>query len=669
MSRSFARTVVDDRFTAHVTHPYGSALLRSVCVVAIVVLCALSSSELRAQVRVDSTKKVAPRDSIGKVVPGSTRDALTDSLRADSIAQARTQTRIDSVARARLRDTIRSPMARFESPRALDVSNRLHFSREEILSSGALNLADLLDRVPGVTTFRTGWLAGIHAASLHGDFSRIRIFVDGVEMDATEARNGGALDLDDVPLWALDDLVIERAASEVRVWLRSWTVTSETPYTRADIFTGDRNTNAFRGFFARRYRNGAIVQIGAQQLATQTGQVSAFSTAGTTRRAGDGSQQLFNARFGWSRGRLSMDVYGTSSARDRDAQTSRKGFRSLPAFKGARRDGYVRVGYGDTLQGFWSQAMIGVARTRLEGIRDSTVSSDTTKVAVSSDTIGSRTQQVVAVGYRGRRYEVSLTDRARPINGELLHAPALRLGLGTSRIGVGAYAERRGLDSTTVVDLFLRAAPTSWLVLTAAQGNRNPSGETDRPAVSSTRAEAALRVRRLWIGGGAIREGPTVFNTPVILSFPQTQLAAAKASGVLGSIRGPVYKDLSIDVQTVRWNASQYGRPPAHVRGELALVSEWRSKFPKGQFGFNARVIYDRRNPTPFYFGVGADKSVDARFSERAEVITAVLQIRIQRASIFYQYRNLTGGDYEQIPGLTMPKQVQVYGVRWEFAN
>ncbi len=653
----------------HVTHQHRTAFLSSVCVAAIVGLCVLSTSELRAQVRVDTTKKIAPKDSIGKGAPVITRDPLTDSLRADSLAQARTQTRIDSVARARLRDTIRSPMAHFESPRALDISNRLHFSREEILSSGALNLADLLDHVPGVTTFRTGWLAGIHAASLHGDFSRIRIFVDGIEMDATEARNGGALDLDDVPLWALDDLVIERAATEVRVWLRSWSVTSETPYTRADIFTGDRNTNAFRGFFARRYRNGAIVQIGAQQLATQTGQVSAFTTAGTTRRAGDGSQQVFNARFGWSRGRLSVDVYGTSSARDRDAQTSRKGFRSLPAFKGARRDGYVRVGYGDTLQGFWTQAMIGVARTRLEGIRDSVVSTDTTKVAVSSDTIGSRTQQVLAVGYRGRWFEGSLTDRARPINGDLLHAPALRLGLGTARLGVGTYVERRGIDSTTTMELFLRAAPTSWLVLTAAQGNRNPRSETDRPSVSSTRAEAAVRVRRLWIGGGAIRENPTVFNTPVILSFPSVQLAAAKASGVLGSIRGPVYKDLSLDVQTVRWNASQYGRPPVHIRGELALVSEWRSKFPKGQFGFNARVIYDRRNSAPFYFGVGADQTVDTRFSERAEVITAVLQIRIQRASIFYQYRNLTGGDYEQIPGLTMPRQVQVYGVRWEFAN
>ena len=633
----------------------------------VVLLCLANAAiaSIDAQVRVDTTTRVVPTRPLPT-------DPLRDSLRADSVAksltQARTQARIDSVARARLRDTLRSPMAQFESPASLDVSTRLHWSREEILSSGALNLADLLDHVPGVTTFRSGWLAGIHAAAFHGDFSRVRIFVDGVELDATEQRNGGVLDLDDVPLWALDDMIVERAAGEVRVWLRSWSVRSETPYTRADIFTGDRNTNAFRGLFARRYHNGAILQIGAQQLATQTGQVSAFSTAGTSRRAGDGSQQLFNLRLGWSRGALSVDAYGTSSTRDRDAQTSRKGFVSLPAFKGTRRDGYVRVGYGDTLQGLWVQSIVGVVRTRLDGIRDSAATTDTSK-AVRSDTIAARTQQIVGVGYRARLFDVSVTDRARPLQGTLVHAPAARVRAGRSGWTLGAFAERGGLDSTTVIDLFARAAPTSWSIVSAARSSRSPLAGNDRPAVTSTRAEAALRIRRLWIGGGAVRESPTVYANPVIFSFPAQALASANATGVLGSLRGALYKDLSVDLQTIRWNSSQYGRPPSQVRAELALVSEWRRKFPKGQFGFNTRIIYDRRNPTPFNFGTRADQTVDARFSEQAQVITAIVQIRIQRASIFYQYRNLTGGDYEQIPGLTMPNQVQVYGVRWEFAN
>ena len=628
------------------------------------------AQQAQAQVRADTTKKKPPVDTLRKdTVTVAVPIPRAASARTDSLAQAKVQARIDSTARARLADTLRAPIAQFESPRALDVSNRLHFTREQILSSGAINIADLLDHVPGVTTFRSGWLAGIHAASLHGDFARVRIFVDGVEMDAPETRNGGALDLDDVPLWTLDDLIIERAAGEVRVWLRSWSVRSITPYTRADIFTGDLNTNAFRALFARRYRNGMIFQVGAQQLATQSGQVSAFSLSGTRRSAGDGNQQVINLRLGWSRRRFSLDLYGTANARDRDPQTARKGFVSLPAFKGARRDAYVRVGYGDTLRGFWSQAMLGIARTRLDGVRDTAVKADSGKTLARADTIGSITQQIVAVGFRASRYEWSVTDRARPIRGTWLHAPALRVGYGTAAFNLGAFVERRGIDSTTGVDVFARAAPRSWLVVTAAQSNRAPSSTTARPSFSSTRAEGAVRLVGLWFGGGVVREGSTVFNSPSLFAVASVQLPANAATGVLGSIRGPLYKDVSLDLQAIKWNGSQYGRPQVHVRTELSMVSSWLSKFPKGQFGINARFIYEQRDPVPFYFGVDTKGLQDVRTTQASQVLTGMLQIRIQRASIFYQYRNLTGGDYEHVPGLTMPPAVQMYGVRWEFAN
>jgi hypothetical protein len=57
------------------------------------------------------------------------------------------------------------------------------------------------------------------------------------------------------------------------------------------------------------------------------------------------------------------------------------------------------------------------------------------------------------------------------------------------------------------------------------------------------------------------------------------------------------------------------------------------------------------------------------KVTERAQVVSALLELRLQQGTLFYQYRNLTGGDYEQIPGITMPPAVQVYGIRWEFWN
>ena len=622
-----------------------------------------------AQVRPDSVRKDTAR--VVAPAPPSTRVDTVPKLQiaTDSAVLAREVARTDSIKRAIAGDTIKPPLAHFERPDDFETVSRLRFSRNEILSSGAVNLADLLDRVPGVTTYRSGWLAGLHAASFAGDTRRIRLFVDGVEMDAIEPRNGGALDLTDVQLWTLDELVVERAAGEVRLWLRTWTVQRTTPYTRVDVFTGDLNTNAFRGLFARRWRNGMLLQLGGQQVATQSGRVNAFTGAESSGGRGDGTVQGLMARVGWSSRRLSIDLYVNATGRERDPHTARKGFTDLPAYKGARRDTYLRIGYGDTLRGFWSQAIVGAVRTRLEGVGDKVAATDTS-LAIETDTIRGRTQQLLAVGYRASRWSVSMTDRVRPINGTAFHAPAVRGRLGGSRYALGAFVEANGVDSTRRVDLYARAQPFSWLILTGAQSARTPDSATGRLNGSTLRTEAALKVGRVWLGGGVIRDDANRFESPVILGTPTAVLSSAAAQGVLVSAAGRLYKDVRLDVQAIRWDASQFNRPQLHVRTEIALISDWRRRFPRGEFSINARLWHELRGGAPFFYGTATGSGTpDVRITERANVVTGLLELRLQSATLFYQYRNLTGGAYEQIRGITMPPAVQMYGVRWEFWN
>jgi hypothetical protein len=625
----------------------------------------LASAQVRPDsVKTDTARVVAP-------VPPSTRVDTVPKLQiaTDSAVLAREVARTDSIKRAIAGDTIKPPVAHFERPDDFETVSRLRFSRNEILSSGAMNLADLLDRVPGVTTYRSGWLAGLHAASFAGDTRRIRLFVDGIEMDAIEPRNGGALDLTDVQLWTLDELVVERAAGEVRVWMRTWTVQRTTPYTRVDVFTGDLNTNAFRGLFARRWRNGMLLQLGGQQVATQSGRVNAFTGAESSGGRGDGTVQGLMARVGWSSRRLSVDLYVNATGRERDPHTARKGFTDLPAYKGARRDTYFRIGYGDTLRGFWSQAIVGAVRTRLEGVGDKVAATDTS-IAIETDTIRGRTQQLLAVGYRASRWSVSMTDRVRPINGTAFHAPAVRGRLGGSRYALGAFVEANGVDSTRRFDLYARAQPFSWLVLTGAQSARTPDSATGRLNGNTLRTEAALKVGRLWLGGGVIRDNASQFESPVILGTGAATLSSTAAQGVLVSAAGRLYKDVRLDVQAIRWDASQYNRPQLHVRTEIALVSDWRRRFPRGEFSINARLWHELRGGAPFFYGTATGSGTpDVRITERANVVTGLLELRLQSATLFYQYRNLTGGAYEQIRGITMPPAVQMYGVRWEFWN
>jgi hypothetical protein len=605
-----------------------------------------------------------------QVTPDSTARrgaAVEDSVAQDSIMQARILARSDSIRQAIAADTIKSPMARFEAPRSLEVTDRLRWRGDTILATGALNLADLLDRVPGMTTHRSGWLAGIHAASYNGDGSRLRVFLDGVELDAIEPRNGGVLDLTDVQLWNLDEVVIERAPGEVRVWLRSMSGTSTTPATRVDIFTGDLNTNAFRGFLSRRWRNGFALQFGGQQIATQTGRVNAFTgTEGTQRLRSDGTTQAFYTRLGWARGKLSVDAFATSSGRDRDAHTPRTGFIALPDYKGLRREGYLRVGYGDTASGLWSHAMVSAVRTRLQGA-DSTVFVDEDSIRIEGDTIRGQTQHVLAVGYRGSWWSASLTNRMRPNAGVLRQAPVARANVSWWKVDAGLWAERNGRDSTDRVDLFARVRPFPWLTLLAGRSSRTPADTTGRPAGSTLRAEGAVRLRSLWVGGGLLRDEASVYTTMPLLGAPPGAVAANAATGVTATVSGRLYKDLYLDVSAVNWNAAQFNRPKSQLRTELAVVSQWLSKFPKGQFGFNARVIVDRRSGIPFFYG--AEEDPLKWVTEPATVMTGLLEIRIMRGTLFYQYRNLTGGQYEQIRGITMPPAVQMYGVRWEFSN
>jgi hypothetical protein len=632
-----------------------------------------------AQVRPDSVRVTVP-------IPDRLRDSLrADSIRRapatgaragqpvvipDSIAERARRARQDSSAAARAGDTVKAPIARFETPKLFEFTDRMVFSRDEILSSNSVNLADILDRVPGVTSFRSGWIGGVHVASYHSDFKRIRYFLDGVELDALQEREGGVMELTDLPLWTLDELVIERAAGEVRVWMRSWSTNKTTPYTRADIFTGDLNTNGFRALFARRYRNGLALQFGGQQAATQTGRISALSTAGQARGAGDGSQQMVNLRAGWSRGLLTVDMLGNVSARDRDPQTAREGFRDLAAFKGSRREAYFRVGYGDTTRGVWSHALVNLLRTRLEGIR-ATSTTTTGADTASADTIAGRTQQMLAVGYRASAWQVSALDRIRPIRGTAFHAPALRASGALGFADAGVYAEQNGADSTRRMDFFGRVQPLPWLAVTGAYSNRTPIDDSTRVAEKSMRVEGAVRAGRTWISAGIVRADPTSFANPVILGVVPVLLPATSANGITGTVRGNVYKDVRLDAGFERWDTPQFGRARMHAFSEVALISNWLRKFPKGEFGIDARMNFEFRGSVPFLFGVDTlDAELpDVRSTDRVLLVTGKLQIRIQRASLFYIYRNLSGSAYEQVPGLTLPPAVQMYGVRWEFFN
>lgn len=635
-------------------------------IITALVLTVTCLSTVHAQVRPDSVRT----DTLRR--PGAPLDSqVAPGVSVDSAARELRQRRIDSIVAFRRIDTIKAPFVNFEMPRSFELDDRLRFNRTEILSSGATNLADLLDRVPGVTTYRTGWLASVHVAAFLGDFARVRVFMDGVEMDANDARSNGILDLVDVPLWTMDEIVIERAAGETRVWCRTSTVTRTTPYTRTDVFTGDLNTNGFRGLFARRFGNGMALQVNGQQYATQQGRSSAFGTT-KAKGKGDGGNQTLSARVGMAKRRWSIDAYGTVITRDRDGQAGLDSAPDVAAYKAARREGYVRFGYGDSTNGLWSQLILSSLRTRLEGIRPDTLR-DTT---VRSDTTRSREQKVLAVGYRTKAMQLSFTERLRTFGGNAYSSPAIRAAYALNRVSAGVFVEKTPLDSSQHADVSVKFTPFPWLGISGGQSLRMFDAETARDNETVTRIQAGVNWNRWWLTGGVMQQSAFQQVAPSIIVGAVPRLIADDGTGgnvsstaVTFGAHGPLYKALSLDMQGIRWNNSLLYRPQLSVRTDLGLVTNWLSRFPRGEFGFNAHIIHELRDPITFPYAVAATAGPVYVQSPRAQVYTALVEIRIQRAVLFYQFHNMSGQPYQLTPGIPMPRQVQMYGVRWEFWN
>src|SRR3954469_12675921 len=206
-------------------------------------------------------------------------------------------------------DSIKPTIGRVVDPLTYEIGSQYEWNRAQLFATGALSLVDLLDRIPGIATFRSGWLSTPQTATFGGDFRRVRIFYDGLEIDNLDNSTGGVLDLSTIQLWSLEHLTIERTASELRLYIRSWRVENTDPYTRVDVATGNEDTNLYRGFYGKRYDNGAVFQFAGQQYGVAS-----------PRLAGSGDALSMLGRIGVAKKRWSVDAFVNRVHSTRDVE-------------------------------------------------------------------------------------------------------------------------------------------------------------------------------------------------------------------------------------------------------------------------------------------------------------------------------------------------------------
>lgn len=558
-------------------------------------------------------------------------------------------------------DTIKPAVGRFVDPRTSDQSARTEWNREEMFASGALTLLDLLDRIPEITTLRSGWISTPQVAAYNGDVSRVRVILDDVEMDALNGRERSVLDLASVQLWTLEHVTLERSATELRIYLRTWRVERTTPYTRTDIATGNENTNLYRGYYGKRYDRGQLLQLAGQQYGTNSGR-----TAGT----GDGLSLL--GRIGLGKKSWSADAFVNRTHVNRSTQKvlSPSDRPAIPPLDATSTVAYLRAGFGHVDAGPWFQIVAATQKFRESSSH--TVGSGPTAATTggtpvprdTADTTTSSSQIVVGGGLRFGAGRLTLQERMRTTAHRRDYGPSARLEVGSGANVIGAYAESDAIRRITLTEASARLQPLSFLALSAAASHRTASIEPGGgPSSTALRGSAGVKIRGLWLTGSVITSDTTLRAAAPVYDTSYTSLPVGRSTGVTTSLRGPVWRGIGVDSWITHWSNPAMYQPQYASRAELNYANNFRTRFPTGNFGLRTAVALEYRGRLSFPTSAGPVGAGSSR------VLSGLLEIRILRAVVTYQQRNILAYQYEIVPGFQMPRVLAIYGVRWEFWN
>ena len=215
-------------------------------------------------VPVDTTPRARP-DTVPRPPVGadSTRIGIPpEAVRADTLPQ---RSPADTLPPDSTRPAPLIPA--FELPPANGFSDQTWvFGPRELQYFHGLSVADLLERIPGLTLTRTGSFGQPLGVSPHASGGgRFRVFLDGYELQPLTAA---APDLQRIPLVNLQAVRIQRSLSEVRVDLTSLRLSDVRPFAQIEGADGDYDTRILRGIFTRPIGSRVIAEIGLDLVET-----------------------------------------------------------------------------------------------------------------------------------------------------------------------------------------------------------------------------------------------------------------------------------------------------------------------------------------------------------------------------------------------------------------
>jgi hypothetical protein len=572
---------------------------------------------------------------------------VQDTLRADTLG-------VDSLLVEQ--DTLLPPPVMVAWPRpdssAGLVDGRWVWDEDALLNEGAISLIDLLNRVPGVTTFRSGVLLQPEAASAFGGGAdRLVVIWDGFVLDPLA---GAALDLSTIRLSHLERVEIERRPDALVIRLFSDAATDARPYSRIEAGVGQPEVNLFRGvLLVPRFLFGPF-GFAVDRIEVQ----------------GAGRAQPADVFNGWVRWGLLSERRGLEFTFRNDGLSREQG--SPAPADISRRDlvvrGRSRFGLHGVAEGYFGRSTIEYDQTDT-AIPDSLRVSRSIRARQAGLRLAWALDRAQAEGALRWRDDERLPSLDLELNGRFRPIDPLRIDAG--------IVNQRWDEGLGATSWFASASftPLPWLTAfgSFADGRRAARSGVDSIPVPNKGSrqvgrggvEARLGGFRAAVAGVRMSaDSVPLFRLPgdtIIDAVGAGTVTGWEASGSL-----PLAGDwLSLEAA---WSAWVSGLRPVYTPASIgrATVLLHTAPLESGNFELTARMDVRQRGEL-----VGGPLEPDGPLAPvpARTLIDAYVQIRIIDIRVWVRFDDMAGNDVQDLPGLFVQGPRVFYGVKWNFWN
>lgn len=511
----------------------------------------------------------------------------------------------------------------------------------DILGTGALTFAQLVEFTPYLDPVRSGFLEGPQLAVFAGrGAASFRYNSEGYEV---VPLLGGALDLRMIPLVQQERIRLIQEPGGYRVSETNYRNKSREPYSRIEAGTGDRRTNLLRGYISSKISK-AAVSFGLDRVDTN-------GNIGFSKRIAILATVAYPLPWGvWGQ----LEYRGASADRENFINPQRTDwiFRLRKAFA----------------HGWYADIVAGSAKLKEEDIRP--VEPDTLLVDESA-------RQVALRGAReGEHWQAYLSLRFW--DGEKVPKfepeASLQMQYGPASLfasGRFAYWEKDFETAAGYVSLMIDLPLGLRALAEVEEGDRGLFGLEPIPWMEFGRwtvgGEAKLWSWRVGARGGKWKSTPSPgLGEPVdsVVSLPGGKVGVVEAWA-----GGPLFKLLGGTVDLGgRYSAREDGLFLYWPKDGWRVEGTYRVTAFAGQLGFTLLGIGGIR---------GSMLVPDPSQGEDAIITTGDLQwwraaiiVRIKDVHIFYNYQYFDSrGIVGEIPGQELPQARYHFGLKWEFWN